>query len=262
MPRVICGPSPPPPPAVAAAATAAAHQDAQLFAAFVHELVDFGNLRAVVAGLAAAAGRVVVVAARSIVAAAAPGATVISCHCLPIFPCQRSVHLRGSVYCAMCGLIVHEIKRPHRLLHCHQFFGHCRVNRNRAVEIFFRGTHLDGDARQLDHLARVGCDDMTAQHLARFLADHQLHQHPVVPARQRRCSSAGTTCIDLDRFLLAGVFFGQPDGAHFGLGKDRGGDQVMIDRRGVALNTVSTKAMPSRIATGVSCTRLVTSPMA
>src|SRR5204862_3125626 len=43
-------------------------------------------------------------------------------------------------------------------------------------------THLHGDGGQLDHLRRVGADDMDADHLVRLAADDELHERPFLAA--------------------------------------------------------------------------------
>ena len=102
------------------------------------------------------------------------------------------------------------------------------------VKILFGGTHLDCHACQLDDLARVWRDNMTAQNLAAGLAYHQLHQHPAGTAGERALHRFERRAIDLNRLLLAGVFLAQAHRADLWLGEDRGRDQLVIDGGGVA----------------------------
>jgi hypothetical protein len=126
----------------------------------------------------------------------------------------------------------------------------------------FGRAHLHRDPGQLDHLAGLRGDDVTAQDLLGGLGHDKLHQHPVGASREGRLHGPEGGAVDVHRFLFARLFLAQADGAEFRLGEDGRRDQVVIDGGGLPLNTVSTKAMPSRIATGVRFTRLVTSPMA
>ena len=56
-----------------------------------------------------------------------------------------------------------------RCFHCYYFFGHCGVNRNRPIEIFFCSTHFDRNTCHLDHLACIRRNDMAAQNNTRCL---------------------------------------------------------------------------------------------
>ncbi len=87
--------------AATALTAAPAHQDAQLLLALFDQLVDFGNLRALVARatpaatvVAAAAARAAIVAART-AGASAPRA-VVTCHCRPLV--RTSVEVRHNLW--------------------------------------------------------------------------------------------------------------------------------------------------------------------
>ena len=91
----------------------------------------------------------------------------------------------------------------------------------------------------------------------------QLHQHALLAPREDRVHRPEGGAVDLDLLPGARLGLGHADGADLGLGEDRRRHQRMVGRRrGGPRNTVSAKAAPSRIATGVRARRSVTSPTA
>ena len=136
------------------------------------------------------------------------------------------------------------------------------MNRDRAVEILFRGAHLDRDPDLWMSSPPPVRDDVTPEHLAVFLRDDELKEHPVGPLDEGRAHRPGARAVDLDRLALTRLLLGQPDGAEFGLGEDGRGDEVMVDRRSPTLEDRLREGHALRIATGVSWMRFVTSPMA
>ena len=121
---------------------------------------------------------------------------------------------------------------------------------------------LQRDAEDLRHLAGVRPEDMGAEHPPRRGVDHQ--RSASSPAGRTACASAAGTrrCrfpgwrnVSLPRLPQA-----QP--CRSGLREDGGGDAVVIGLGRIVLERRLDEAHRSWIATGVSCTRSVTSPIA
>ena len=93
----------------------------------------------------------------------------------------------------------------------------------------FLGAEPDGNAEKLGHFAGIGAADVAAQHAVGFAVHHQLHQHALVAARQRVLHGAEAGFVDIDLgIVLAGLGFGQANGADFRLGENRGWNERVI----------------------------------
>ena len=111
--------------------------------------------------------------------------------------------------------------------------------------------------------ARVA-DDVTAEHAIGGAVDHELHQHAGVAAGHRRLDRAEIGLVDVDVAELRArlALRSGPTVPTSGCENTAVGIVAWSTWTGRLPNTVSAKAWPSRIATGVRLMRWVTSPIA
>jgi hypothetical protein len=137
------------------------------------------------------------------------------------------------------------------------------MQRDGAIEIGLGRTHRYRDRHRLDDLAGIVAEDVDAQHPVGLRVDHELHVDALLPARDRRLHRAETGFEDAD--VLNGgdrLLLGQANGADLRVVNTAEAMRLWSMFQGLPPNTLSAKAWPSRIATGVRLTRLVTSPTA
>ena len=116
------------------------------------------------------------------------------------------------------------------------------MNSNTTIKILLRSPHLHSNAETLRHLPNTQTQNMHAHNLLLRSRAHELHlrgvlgflvrgQHVVVHGRE-------LGVVDLDLVVavaLAGLRFGEADGADFGVGEDDRGDVVVGEFGGFEL---------------------------
>ena len=137
------------------------------------------------------------------------------------------------------------------------------MHRDGLVEIGLLRAQPDRDRQKLRHFARILAEDMHAEDDIGLTVDDDLHADFLAAAGQRRLQRAKARLVDIDDVIDgAGLGLAEADRADFRR-REHGGRHIDVDDAvGLPPKTVSAKAWPSRIATGVSASRSVTSPTA
>ena len=139
-----------------------------------------------------------------------------------------------------------------------------RMHRHGAVEIVLGQPGLQRDAEKLRHLAGIGPKNMRAEHQTRFRRRRPASSASSRRGRQACCASAGRSARRFRgrRNRLAASSSERPTVPISGCENTAVAMQSWSGSTGLSLNAVSMKHIASWIATGVSCTRSVTSPIA
>ena len=90
---------------------------------------------------------------------------------------------------------------------------------DRPVKVILGRPHLDRDGGKLDHLTRLGPDDMAAKDAATGDVDDQFHHHSVGTPGKSAAHRAECGHIDIHRPAFGRRFLGHPDRPQFGLGE-------------------------------------------
>ena len=116
--------------------------------------------------------------------------------------------------------------RPHR----HEFFGRCRVDRHRCVEIRLRPSHFYDNAEKLRHFASLLPEEMDAKHFIGFAIDEDFHEGLFVPPGQGRFQRPEARRVDVDAIIgRTRLHFREADSADFRCRKHSRRNILMVD---------------------------------
>lgn len=116
------------------------------------------------------------------------------------------------------------------------------MNSHTRIKVLLSRAHLHRDAKALEHLTDAQAQDMQTNDLLLGADAHELHLRGVLLLLLRRhdivVHGGEPRAVDLDPVVaepLAGLGFGEADGADFGVGEDHGGDVFVRELGGFQL---------------------------